>query len=299
MTAQAGTPASRRLARRRPAAVPLLVALLLAFCATAHAVDTFRIAPVINAPDGVVVHGTAEVSVAGSSTIRALDGKVLTTKQIASADREEYTDTTLARDAAGVRFRRVYGRVIHEGETENELGVMNGRTLMFVVKGKSVNVTPDGGPPLTDDEQKGLTELALRSLRVEAINLCIAPYALAVGASWTVPASQLVDCYDELGHVVKVIPGRATLRSIESRDGHPVATIELSFVRSIDSMGAIVFDSLADAAVTSTIEVTLDAPVKWRRVTLTTLSGISHPKGPENPSVTIAVRATETLTSAP
>lgn len=279
--------------------VPHVAAFLFALAASANAVETVRIIPVINAPTGVVVHGSAEVSVAGSSTIRALDGTVLTTKKIASADHEEFTDTTIARDAAGVRFRRVYGRVLHEGETGNELGVMNGRSLMFVVKGKSVTVTPDGGPPLTDDEQQGLSELAERSLRVEAVNLCIAPFPLAVGASWTVPASQLIDCYDELGHVVKTIPARATLRSIEPREGHPVATIELSFVRSIDSMGAIVFDSLADAAITSTIEVTLDAPVKWRRVTLTTLSGVSHPKGPENPSVTVAVRATETLTSAP
>jgi hypothetical protein len=284
---------------RRVRSVPFLVALILALCATARAVETVRIAPVVNAPAGVVVHGSAELHVAGTSTIRDLDGTVLTTKVIASGDREEYTDTTFLRDAAGVRFRRVYGRVIHEDETGNQLGVMNGRALKFVVKGKSVSVTPDGGPPLTDDEQSGLTELALRSLRVEAVNLCIARYALAVGTSWTIPASQLLDCYDELGHVVKVIPGRGTLRSIKPRDGHPVATIEISFVRSIDTLGAITFDSLADAAVTSTIEVTLDNPVKWSRVTLTTLSGVSHPKGPDKPSVTIAVKHTETLTSAP
>jgi hypothetical protein len=293
-----GTPASRRLARRRPAAVlSFIVPLILA--ASARAVETVRIAPVINAPAGVVVHGSAVLHIGGTSTIRDVDGLILTTKKIASADREEYTDTTLARDASGSRFRRVYGRVIHEEESGNTLGVMNGRSLVFVVKGRNVTVTPDSGAPLSDDEQKGLTELAQRALRVEAVNLCIAPYALTVGASWTVPATLLADCYDELGHVVKTIPGRATLRAIEPRDGHRVAVIELSFVRSIDSMGEIRFDKLADAAVTSKIEVTLDQPVKWRRLTLTTLSGVAHPKGLDKPSVTVALQASETLTSAP
>jgi hypothetical protein len=276
-----------------------LATLLFAFAGTANAVETVRIAPVINAPAGVVVHGSAELHIGGTSTIRDVDGLVLTTKRIASADREEYTDTTLARDASGSRFRRVYGRVIHEEESGNTLGVMNGRSLVFVVKGRNVQVTPDNGAALNDDERKGLTELAQRALRVEAVNLCIAPYALTVGASWTVPASLLADCYDDLGHVVKTIPGRATLRAIEPRDGHRVAVIELSFVRSIDSMGEIRFDKLADAAVTSKIEVTLDQPVKWRRLTLTTLSGVAHPKGLDKPSVTVALQASETLTSAP
>lgn len=293
-----GAPGSRRVARWRPAAVLSLVAPFL-FAAGASAVETVRIAPVINAPAGFVVHGTAELHIGGTSTIRDVDGLVLTTKRIASADREEYTDTTLARDAGGSRFRRVYGRVIHEEESGNQLGVMNGRSLLFVLKGRNVTVTPDGGAPLDDDEQKGLTELAQRALRVEAANFCIAPYALTVGASWTVPVSLLTDCYDELGHVVKTIPGRGTLRAIEPRDGHRVAVIEISFVRSIDTMGEIKFDSLADAVVTSKIEVTLDAPVKWRRLTLTTLSGVSHPKGADKPSVTVALQATETLTSSP
>ena len=65
--------------------------------------------------------------------------------------------------------------------------------------------------------------------------------------------------------------------------------IELSFVRSIDRIGELIFDSLADAAVTSTIEVTLDLPVSWRRVTTTTLSGVTHPKGPDAPSLTTAL----------
>jgi hypothetical protein len=272
---------------------------LTALANSAHAVETIRIAPVINAPTGVVVHGSAELHIGGSSTIRDLDGTVLTTKRIASADREEYTDTTLARSNGSSQFRRVYGRVIHEEESGNTLGVMNGRSLLFSLKGRSVTVTPDSGPQLTMDENQGLIELAQRALRVEVVNLCIAPYALAVGASWTVPASQLADCYDELGHVVKTIPGRATLRAIEPREGHRVAVIELSFIRTIDSMGEIHFDRLADAAITSKIEVTLDNPVKWRRLTLTTLSGVSHPKGLSKPSVTIALQASETLTSSP
>jgi hypothetical protein len=296
----AGTLASRRLARRRPAAAFCVVVTLCVFVAAkAHAVETVRIASIINAPAGVVVHGTAELHVGGTSTIRDLDGTVLTAKSIASADREEYTDTTLARDAAGSRFRRVYGRVLHEEESGNTFGVMNGRSLLFVMKGRNVTVTPDSGPDLTIDETMGLTELAQRGLRVESANFCIAPYALTVGASWNVPQSLLADCYDELGHVVKTIPGRGTLRAIENRDGHRVAVIEISFIRSIYSMCEIKFDSLADAAITSKIEITLDQPVKWRRLTLTTLSGVSHPKGPDKPSVTIALQASETVTSSP
>jgi hypothetical protein len=294
-----GTLASRRLARRRPAAAFCVVTLGLLVVTKAHAVETVRIAPVINAPAGVVVHGTAELHIGGTSTIHDLDGTVLTTKRIASADREEYTDTTLARDAAGSRFRRVYGRVLHEEESGNTFGVMNGRSLLFVMKGRNVTVTPDSGPDLTVDETMGLTELAQRALRVESANFCVAPYPLTVGASWNVPASLLADCYDELGHVVKTIPGRGTLRAIENREGHRVAIIELSFIRSIDSMGEIKFDSLADAAITSKIEITLDQPVKWRRLTLTTLSGVSHPKGADKPSVTIALQASETVTSSP
>jgi hypothetical protein len=294
-----GALASRRLARRRPAAVSCFVALCLFVAAKTHAVETVRIAPVINAPAGVAVHGSAELHVGGTSTIRGLDGTVLTTKKIASADREEYVDTTLARENGSSRFRRVYGRVIHEEESGNTLGVMNGRSILFSLKGRNVTVTPDSGPPLTMDETQGLIELAQRALRVEVVNLCIAPYALTVGASWTVPVASLADCYDDLGHVVKTIPGRATLRAIESRDGHRVAVIELSFVRLIDTMGEVHFDRVADEAITSKIEVTLDNPIKWRRLTLTTLSGVSHPKGPTNPSVTIALQATETLISAP
>ena len=79
-----------------------------------------------------------------------------------------------------------------------------------------------------------------RSLRVEANNLCIAKYPLAVGASWNIPAAQLADCYDSLGHAVKTIPGRATLRALEPRNGHRVAVIELSFVRSVDRIGALI-----------------------------------------------------------
>jgi hypothetical protein len=274
-------------------------ALLLGYASSAFAVDTVRIAPIINPPAGMAVHGAAELQISGTSTVRAVDGKELSNKRISQMDREEYTDTTVSRDASGTHSRRVYGRVLHGDDNSSEFGAMNGRTLQFVVKGKSIDVTSGDGKPLDDDERIGLVELAQRSLRVEANNLCIANYPLAVGTSWNVPAAQLADCYDSLGHALKTIPGRATLRSIEQRAGHPVATIELSFVRTVDRIGALVFDAPADAAVTSTIEVTLDIPSRWSRVTMTTLSGITHPKGPDAPSLTTEVRAREMLTSAP
>ena len=274
-------------------------ALLLGLASSAFAVDTVRIAPIINPPPGTAVHGAAELQISGTSIVRSVDGKEMSNKRISQMDREEYVDTTLTRDASGVHSRRVYGRVLHGDDNKSEFGAMNGRTLQFVVKGKSIDVTPGDGKPLDDDERIGLVELAQRSLRVEASNLCIANYALTVGASWNVPAAQLADCYDSLGHAVKTIPGRATLRSIDQRGGHPVATIELSFVRTVDRIGALVFDTPVDAAVTSTIEVTIDIPARWSRVTMTTLSGVTHPKGPDAPSLTTEVRAREMLTSAP
>ncbi|HEX9460747.1 MAG TPA: hypothetical protein VGA84_16480 [Thermoanaerobaculia bacterium] len=277
----------------------LLVTALLGLASSAFAVDTVRIAPIINPPVGMAVHGAAELQISGTSIVRAVDGKEISNKRISQMDREEYTDTTLTRDAAGVHSRRVYGRVLHGDENSSEFGAMNGRTLQFVVKGKNIDVTSGDGKPLDDDERMGLIELAQRSLRVEATNLCIVNYPLVVGASWSVPAAQLADCYDSLGHGVKTIPARATLRAIEQRAGHPVAIIELSFVRTVDRIGALIFDTPADAAVTSTIEVTLDIPARWNRVTVTTLSGITHPKGPDAPSLTTEVRAREMLTSAP
>jgi hypothetical protein len=282
--------------KRRPLAGAVL---LLALGSPAFAVETVRITPIINPPAGMTVHGAAELGITGSSTIRDVDGKELKTKKISSMDREEYTDTTLIRDAGGVHSRRVYGRVLHGDDSGSEFGPMNGRTLQFVVKGKSIEVTPGDGKPLDDDERGGLVELVERSLRVESNNLCIASFPLAVGASWTVPVAQLADCYDSLGHSVKTIPGRATLRAIEERAGHSVAVIDLSFVRSVDRIGALIFDKPADAAVTSTIEVTIDIPARWTRVTITTLSGVTHPKGSDAPSVVTEVRATESLTSAP
>jgi hypothetical protein len=273
---------------------------LLGLASSAFAVDTVRIAPIINPAVGMAVHGAAELQISGTSIVRGVDGKELSNKRISQMDREEYTDTTSTRDAAGVHSRRVYGRVLHGDENSSEFGAMNGRTLQFVVKGRTtIDVTSGDGKALDDDERLGLVELAQRSLRVEATNLCIATYPLAVGASWTVPAAQLADCYDSLGHGVKTIPARATLRTIEQRAGHPVAIIELSFVRSVDRIGALVFDTPADAAVTSTIEVTLDVPARWSRVTVTTLTGITHPKGPDAPSLTTEVRAREMLTSEP
>jgi len=275
----------------------LLTSLLVA--SAAFAVDTVRIAPIINPPVGTAVHGAAELQISGTSVVRGVDGKELSNKRISQIDREEYTDTTTSRDAAGIHSRRVYGRVLHGDDTKSEFGAMNGRTLQFVVKGKSIDVTPGDGKPLDDDERIGLVELAQRSLRVEASNLCIANFPLAVGASWNVPAAQLADCYDSLGHAVRTIPGRATLRAIEQRGSHQVAVIELSFVRTVDRIGALVFDTPADAAVTSTIEVTIDIPARWSRVTMTTLSGVTHPKGPDAPSLTTEVRAKEMLTSEP
>jgi hypothetical protein len=274
-------------------------AMLLAIASTAFAVETVRIAPIINPPAGTTVHGAAELQITGTSTVRGVDGKELSTKRISQVDREEYSDTTLSRDAAGAHSKRVYGRVLHGDENGSEFGPMNGRTLTFVVKGKTIEATSGDGKVLLDDEREGLIELVQRSLRVEANNLCIASFPLAVGASWMVPVTQLGDCYDSLGHAVKTIPGRATLRAIEQRYGHPVAMIELSFIRTIDRIGALIFDTPADAAVTSTIEVTIDTPARWRRVTTTTVSGVTHPKGPQAPSLTTAVQATETLTSAP
>ena len=275
------------------------IAAALLFATSAFAVDTVRIAPVINPAVGSAVHGATELEIVGTSTVRGLDGKVLSTKRFPTMDREEYTDATLSRDAAGLHSRRVYGRVLHGDDNGNAFTPMNGRTLLFVVKGKNIDVSSDDGKPLSEDERTGLIELAQRSLRVEASNLCIATYPLAVGASWNVPVAQLADCYDSLGHAVKTIPGRATLRSLELRNGHRVAIIELSFIRSIDRIGALLFDTPADAAVTSTFEVTTDVPARWRRVTVTTLSGISHPRGPDAPALTTAIRASETLTSEP
>ena len=274
-------------------------ALLIAIASSALAVDTVRIVPIINPPVSTAVHGAAELQVSGMSTVRDVDGKELSNKRISSMDREEYVDTTLSRDAAGTHSRRIYGRVLHGDENGSEFTAMNGRTLLFAVKGKSIEVTSGDGKPLLEDERVGLTELVQRSLRVEANNLCIASFPLAVGVSWTVPVAQLADCYDSLGHAVKTIPGRATLRSIEQRNGHPVATIELSFVRTVDRIGALIFDTPADAAVTSTIEITVDIPARWSRTSTTTLSGVTHPKGPDAPSLTTALRATEILTSAP
>ncbi len=273
--------------------------LLFALASSALAVDTVRITPVINPPPGTTIHGSAELEISGASTVRGTDGKELSTKKISQMDREEYVDTTLTHDAAGVHSRRVYGRVLHGDDSGSEFAAMNGRTLLFAVKGKNVEVTSGDGKPLDDDERIGLVELVQRALRVEANNLCIANFPLAVGASWNVPVVQLEDCYDSLGHAVKTIPGRATLRSIEQRNGHPLATIELSFVRSVDRIGALVFDTPADAAVTSTIEVAIDIPARWSRTTITTLAGVTHPKGPDAPSLTTQIRATEMLTSAP
>ena len=275
------------------------VALLFILALPAFAVDTVRINPIINPPVGTAVHGAAEVEISGSSTVRDLQGKELSTKRISSMDREEYTDTTLTRDATGVHSRRVYGRALHGDDSGSEFAAMNGRTLAFTVKGKSVDVTAGDGKPLDDDEKMGLVELVQRSLRVEASNLCIANFPLTVGASWTVPVAQLADCYDSIGHAVKTLPARATLRSVQPSNGHSVALIELSFVRTVDRIGALVFDTPADAAVTSTIEVTIDIPARWSRVTITTLSGVTHPKGPDAPSLITQIRATETLTSAP
>lgn len=281
--------------RRRFAAV----AVLFAAAFTALAVETVRINPAINPPVGTTIHGSAELEVSGTSVVRAVDGKELSTKRISQIDREEYVDTTLSKDGAATKSKRVYGRVLHGDETGSEFTAMNGRTLVFSVKGKNIDVTSGDGKPLLEDEKIGLTELVQRSLRVEANNLCIASFPLAVGASWNVPAAQLADCYDSLGHAVKTIPGRATLRALEPRNGHRVAIIEMSFIRSVDRIGALVFDAPADAAVTSTIEVTVDIPARWSRVTTTTLAGVTHPKGADAPSLTTALRATETLTSAP
>jgi len=277
----------------------LLVTAFLLFAWPLLAVDTIRINPAVNPPLGTTIHGSAELEISGTSTVRDVDGKELSSKRISQMDREEYVDATLSRDTAGTHSRRVYGRVLHGDENGSEFTAMNGRTLLFAIKGKSIEVSSGDGKPLQEEEREGLIELVQRSLRVESNNLCIANYPLAVGASWTVPVAQLTDCYDSLGHAVKTIPGRATLRSIEQRNGHPVATIELSFVRTVDRIGALVFDTPADAAVTSTIEATIDIPARWSRVTTTTLSGVTHPKGPDAPSLTTAIRATETLTSAP
>jgi hypothetical protein len=277
----------------------MLVLASVLIAASAFAVETVRIHPAINPPAGTTIHGSAELEVSGTSVVRAVDGKELSTKRISQMDREEYVDTTLSKDAASTKSKRVYGRVLHGDEAGSEFTAMNGRTLLFAVKGKNIDISSGDGKPLLEDEKTGLTELVERSLRVEANNLCIATFPLAVGASWNVPAAQLADCYDSLGHAVKTIPGRATLRAIEPRLGHRVAIIELSFVRSVDRIGALVFDAPADAAVTSTIEVTIDMPARWSRVTTTTLSGVTHPKGPDAPSLTTALRATETLASAP
>jgi hypothetical protein len=276
-----------------------VAALLSAAASAALGVETVRINPAINPPAGTAIRGSAELEVSGTSVVRALDGKELSIKRISQMDREEYVDTTLSRTAAATKSKRVYGRVLHGDESGSEFTAMNGRTLLFNIKGKSIEVTSGDGKPLLEDEKTGLTELVQRSLRVEANNLCIATFPLTVGASWNVPASQLADCYDSLGHAVKTIPGRATLRALEARSGHRVAVIELSFVRSVDRIGALVFDAPADAAVTSTIEVAVDTPARWSRVTTTTISGVTHPKGPDAPSLTTALRATETLTSAP
>jgi hypothetical protein len=277
----------------------ILAMALVAFAASALAVDTVRINPAVNPPAGTTIHGSAELEVSGTSTVRAVDGKELSTKRISQMDREEYVDTTISKDASGTKSKRVYGRVLHGDENGSEFTPMNGRSLNFVVKGKSIDVTSGDGKPLLEDEKIGLTELVERSLRVEANNLCVATFPLTAGVSWNVPVAQLADCFDSLGHSVKTIPGRATLRSLEQRNGHPVATIEFSFIRVVDRIGALVFDAPADAAVTSTLEVTVDIPARWKRVTTTTLSGVTHPKGPEAPSLTTALRATETLTSAP
>jgi hypothetical protein len=276
-----------------------VAALLSAAAFTALAVETVRINPAINPPAGTSIRGSAELEVTGTSVVRALDGKELSVKRISQMDREEYVDTTLAHDATGSRSKRVYGRVLHGDENGSEFTAMNGRTLLFNVKGRNIEVTSGDGKPLLEDEKIGLTELVQRSLRVETNNLCIANFPLTVGASWNVAASQLADCYDSLGHAVKTIPGRATLRALEPRNGHRVAVIELSFIRSVDRIGALVFDAPADAAVTSTIEVTIDIPARWSRITTTTISGVTHPKGPDAPSLTTALQASETLTSAP
>jgi hypothetical protein len=281
------------------ATAKLLMLATVLFASSAFAVETVRINPAINPPAGTTIHGSAELEVSGTSTVRGVDGKELSTKRISQMDREEYVDSTIAKDASSSKSKRVYGRVLHGDETGSEFTAMNGRTLLFAVKGKNIDVTSGDGKPLLEDEKAGLTELVERSMRVEANNLCIANFPLAVGASWNVPAAQLADCYDSLGHAVKTIPGRATLRALDSRNGHRVAVIEMSFIRSVDRIGALVFDAPADAAVTSTLEITVDIPARWSRTTTTTLTGITHPKGADAPSLTTSIRATETLTSAP
>src|SRR5437660_6697214 len=87
-------------------------AVLSAAAFAALAVETVRINPAINPPTGTVIHGSAELEASGTSVVRAVDGKELSTKRISQMDREEYVDTTLSHNSAGSRSSRVYGRVL-------------------------------------------------------------------------------------------------------------------------------------------------------------------------------------------
>ena len=137
----------------------LMMVGAMLFASSALAVETVRINPAINPPAGTTIHGSAELEVTGTSVVRAVDGKELSTKRISQMDREEYVDTTLAKDPSATKSKRVYGRVLHGDESGSEFTPMNGRTLNFVIKGKSIDVTSGDGKPLLEDERVGLTEL--------------------------------------------------------------------------------------------------------------------------------------------
>src|SRR5436305_13803290 len=72
-------------------------ALLLMRAVSAFAVETVRINPAINPPAGTTIHGSAELEVSGTSVVRAVDGKALSTKRISQMDREANVDTTFSR----------------------------------------------------------------------------------------------------------------------------------------------------------------------------------------------------------
>ena len=248
----------------------LLAALLLLGQANTHKI---RLMMNGNAGQTVKVHHDAIIKQA--VTLHDSTGKALGSAPREEDDVEEWTGTTVRRDAANATYRRTWTKAEKVVNGTKRFSPLQGLSVTLTVRGDHVGMMASNGLPLTDEGRQTIEQLERNRLHAEANNFCVPVTPLAAGSTWAIGSDQARDCFSELAVLTGPVVATGTVTSI---DGN-YAIIDFKFAMTLTALGPIELAPPAPLDGTMRIRASLTDPLDWTSTKTIHLVGVMRQPG--------------------
>lgn len=213
------------------------------------------------------------------------------------AKEETYTETVLEKgDKSPRKYRRAYDKAILTVAGKSYSRSYQGKTVLFEQqKDGRFAVKLQGSGELHPFDQQELPGLAAE--RADDMDDVILPKEpLKVGGKWQIDPRGLVRAYARAGELdVTRSSGEGVLLRVETKDGRPVGTLEVTLRLAVKAWEGVKFDPPARMDVSSTLTTVIDGSSTAASFNLTgrmTGRGVGEDRGRK---FTVEVDATQTF----